>query len=152
MTRTNHRETRPKPDKAHQEVTAHIKKLPSKLPDGFSAGEVTTAYLDYLEELFKRHGFETKREIRTVDKGAQAITVYVQGQRIRAAFGNAHAPSLYYAGRLTADSSEGFDKWSRCPLVVRLPLTIRREAEVLEYLRVLASGDETGNYPREIDY
>ena len=34
---------------------------------------------------------------------------------------------------------------------VLLPLTIRREAEVLEYLRVLASGDERADYQREID-
>lgn len=155
MPTTNKREPKTRPDNTHAMMMRQIKQIPNDLPDGVYPGYVSSEYMDYFSDLLQRHGFKTKRDEQVArgKKGETEIVVYVTGQGVRAAFGNEHANSLYYEERFVAGNARSFDKYNTCPLVFQLPLTLRREAELMEYLRLLAAdeSEEAYEYPREID-
>ena len=140
MSQTHRREPKTRPNKIHAEVMTHIKNLSNEMPEGFVKGEVSPQYLDYLIDLFQRHGFKTEKDTYpSFSSTKEVIEVRVSGQNILALFGNAEASYSTTRERIAADNAKCFDKYSRCPLVIKLPLTIRREAELLEHLRVLGT-------------
>lgn len=64
----------------------------------------------------------------------------VRGKGIRAGFcyppGNT---SEYLDGRVAADNGKCFNKWSQCPLVVRVPTTDFERDKLLKYFAYLAT-------------
>lgn len=139
MPNTNKRESKTKSDARHRQVTAHIKSLPDKLPEQFSGEFSSTEYVRYLADLFERHGYQVSRsEESTRVKGDVLFYATVSGRGIYGEFGN-DVTGGYCGDKFLADNSRSFNKSSSCPLVMQLPLTVRREAELLEHLRILGT-------------
>jgi hypothetical protein len=135
---TNKREPKQRRrDRAHAAVMAEIKRLPRCLPDGFEKGQVTDAYFDYFMSLLRRHDYAVEEDDFDWQHGRSASA---RGNGVLVRFATDDCPG-WTQGRLIADNLRCFNKDSQCPFVVKLPLTIQGEAEVLEGLRVLGSKD-----------
>ena len=110
-----------------------------ELPEGFYEGYASPEYLEYLRNVLLAAGYMVLWEEETSSSGEQSCGGYVTGKGIIAALASENSGNGYTAGRIAADSRCCFDKWSKCPLIMKLPLTHRREAEMLAHLAFLGT-------------
>ena len=110
-----------------------------ELPEGFCEGYASPEYLEYLATVLRTAGYTVKWEEEVASSGEQSCGGFVTGKGIIAAFACEHSGNGYTAGRIAADSRDCFDKWNKCPMVMKLPLTYRREAEMLAHLAFLGT-------------
>lgn len=108
-------------------------------PEGFYEGYASPEYLEYLRNVLLAAGYTVKWEEEVTSSGEHSCGGYVTGKGIIAAFASEYSGNAYTEGRIAADSQSCFDKWNKCPLVMKLPLTYRREAEMLAHLAFLAT-------------
>jgi hypothetical protein len=47
----------------------------------------------------------------------------------------------YIDGNFAADNAETFNKWSQCPLIVKLPKTTKEAATIVEHLKWLGTAE-----------
>lgn len=67
----------------------------------------------------------------------------VKGKGIQGGFAeqNEEESYLYINGRFAADNAQCFNKWSQCPLIVKIPTTNKEREELLGYLDFLGHPD-----------
>jgi hypothetical protein len=92
---------------------------------------------DHLVGFLRLHGYDVTPE----DEPARVNYHFASfvGQGIRGGFATYGIGYPYLDGRVAADNRRCFDKWSKCPLVVRIPDDDEGRSELLEYFRFLAS-------------
>lgn len=84
-------------------------------------GRCNMMNFDELVDALRSDGYDVKVSIETGD--IQYAFAQVTGKGITAGFCE-YAPDIYpyIANRIAADNSRCFDKWSKCPLVMQLPV------------------------------
>lgn len=92
--------------------------------------KVSNLELHALAGELKAHGYEIEYE-----DGDNHKSWYVRGHGIRGAFCEPNDQSYAVLnGRFAADNSKCFDKWSKCPLVMKLPCDTEKLVKHLKFL------------------
>lgn len=87
-----------------------------------------------------RYWVKVKKHNSFLSELAEYRFADVRGKGIRAGFCD---PGLhttaYLDGRVAADNGKCFDKWSKCPLVIKIPTNQAEQEKLLEYFAYLVT-------------
>lgn len=91
---------------------------------------------DRLVAALRRASYEVR-----VTQEASYEFAFVEGRGVKGGFCTPAEDAWYWYinGRFAADNDGCFDKWSKCPLVVRLPETDEEAQAILRHLEYLAT-------------
>jgi hypothetical protein len=104
-----------------------------------------------LVETLRGNGYTVDVSTGPIYDFAHVTGKNIDGGFCTPSYGDNDAPYWYIDGKFAADHVDCFDKWSKCPLVVKLPENEEELLAILEHLKFLAS-EEGYNWSNSYSY